>query len=44
MIIQGNKLDKADVIWQIKDIPFIKELYLELMINVEVFKKQNGIN
>ena len=40
MIIQGNKLDGAKVIWQVKDMPFITELYLEMIINVEVFKKQ----
>ena len=44
MIIQGNKIDKAEVIWQLEDMLFFKELYLELMINVRVFKKQNGIN
>ena len=40
MIIQGNKLDDANIIWEIEDMPFITELYLEMIINVEVFKKQ----
>ena len=40
MIIQGNKLDSANIIWQLGDMPFITELYLEMIINVEVFKKQ----
>jgi len=44
MKIQGNKLDSAEVIWELRDVPFIKELYLEMMINVRVFKEQNGIN
>jgi hypothetical protein len=38
MIIKGNNLDNAIVIWQIKDMPFIKELILEMIINVEVLK------
>ena len=38
MIIKGTKLKTAEVIYQIKDVPFIEELQEELKIALEVLK------
>lgn len=38
MIIKGEILETAEVIWQIKDFPFIKEMIEELKIAIKFLK------
>ena len=38
MIIKGNILEKAEVIWQIKDYLFLNEITEELKIAIKFLK------
>lgn len=38
MKIQGNRLETAEIIWQIKDYIYMKELIKELTINLKYVK------
>ena len=38
MIIKGNILETAEVIWQMKDYPFMNELFEELKIATKLLK------
>jgi hypothetical protein len=41
MIIKGDKIEKAEIVWQLIDYPFRKEMFQEMIINLMIWRNQN---